>query len=544
MNFLKQIDFNTVKSGVTFGFISIIVCLMGMVETFHKKFIIQGLLSLGQAFLLCILISACYITAKKFKDRSPNILILNCMFTGLIFALICSSFIIIGTNINLRYVFVNASSDLFNIICFSLPLSQGIFLLIMLGCFCGFFTGLTHFLSRKMKKTILIGTSSIIFIGIFQETIRSILLDWDNAMLSWIVNFCFPQGNGLSLSGVFFLTVLLFLFRVIWEIKGRNSFELVNQSFIDKEKIRPGFRYVFYLIILFFLPFILNTSLCEVMSVIGIYILLGLGLNIVVGFAGLLDLGYVAFFAIGAYTTAILTSSEVGLFNLNFWQAVPFSVLAGCLAGILLGIPVLNMRGDYLAIVTLGFGEILRILARSDFLKPILQGSQGVSGFPKASIGTWVIDSPKDNYYLVLFGCLLALVISIRLEGSRIARAWMAIRDDEDVAQALGINLVSLKLKAFAIGAAFSSLAGAIFANKIGSVFPVSFNLIVSLNLVCMIIIGGLGSIKGVIVGAILMVGIPELLKEFAQFRDFFYGIGLITVMILRPEGICPTGKA
>ncbi|RLC57244.1 MAG: branched-chain amino acid ABC transporter permease [Chloroflexota bacterium] len=293
---------------------------------------------------------------------------------------------------------------------------------------------------------------------------------------------------------------------------------------------------------LLLLPMILRTYLTEVIDNVGLYVLMGLGLNIVVGFAGLLDLGYVAFFAIGAYTMAVLTSQgELGLAGLSFWEALPFSVGAAVLAGIILGIPVLRMRGDYLAIVTLGFGEIIRILALSDALAPLIGGAQGILKIPNASIGGLQFVKPEQLYYIILAGCLLAFFVSWRLRDARLGRQWMAIREDEDVAEAMGINVVKTKLLAFAIGATFSGLSGAIFAAKLNSIFPHSFSLMVSINVLCLIIVGGMGSLPGVVVGALILVGLPELLREFAEYRMLMYGALLIVMMLARPEGFWPS---
>jgi branched-chain amino acid transport system permease protein len=251
-------------------------------------------------------------------------------------------------------------------------------------------------------------------------------------------------------------------------------------------------------------------------------------------------LGYVAFFAIGAYVTAILTSPELGFFHFSFWAALPFAILCGICSGVLLGVPVLKMRGDYLAIATLGFGEIIRILVLSDFLRPWLGGAQGIGKIPKASIAGFEFAGPEQIYYLILAGCLLVVFIALRLRGSRLGRAWMAVREDEDVAQAMGINLVATKLLAFATGAGFSALSGAIFASKLGSVYPHSFNVMISINIICLIIVGGMGSIPGVIVGAAALVGLPELLREFAEYRLLVYGAALVAMMLIRPEGLWP----
>jgi len=201
------------------------------------------------------------------------------------------------------------------------------------------------------------------------------------------------------------------------------------------------------------------------------------------------------------------------------------------------------MLGDYLAIATLGFGEIIRIVVLSDWLRPWIGGAQGIKQIPNVTLAGYTFSTPQQIYYLILVGCLLVGFISWRLRDSRLGRAWMAVREDEDVAQAMGINLVATKLMAFATGAGFSALSGAIFATKIGSVYPHSFNIIVSINIVCLIIVGGMGSIPGVIVGSFALVGLPELLREFAEYRLLVYGAALVAMMLLKPEGLWPDVK-
>ncbi|WP_374688193.1 branched-chain amino acid ABC transporter permease, partial [Promineifilum sp.] len=295
------------------------------------------------------------------------------------------------------------------------------------------------------------------------------------------------------------------------------------------------------LVLLLVLPRILGIFLTNVVAQVGTFVLMALGLNIVVGFAGLLDLGYVAFFAVGAYVTALLTSTgDLGL-GMSFWIAMPIGVISAVLAGVILGIPVLRLRGDYLAIVTLGFGEIIRVLVVSDLLKPIIGGAQGILNVGRPSIGSFTFATPQHYYYLILAGCMLALFISWRLRDGRPGRQWMAVREDEDVAEAVGINLVTTKLLAFAIGAGFAGLSGAIFGSRVGSVFPNSFELLISINVLAIIIVGGVGSLPGVILGAFVLVGLPELLREFVEFRLLIYGILLIVMMLVRPEGLWPS---
>jgi branched-chain amino acid transport system permease protein len=210
------------------------------------------------------------------------------------------------------------------------------------------------------------------------------------------------------------------------------------------------------------------------------------------------------------------------------------------LAGVLLGLPVLKMRGDYLAIVTLGFGEIVRLLALSDWLRPWLGGTQGIQRIAQPQLGGLVLNTQVELYYLFLVGIAIVAFVAWRLKDSRLGRSWMALREDEDVAEAMGINLVSVKLLAYGLGAAFAGVSGAIFAVMVGSVFPHSFQLLISINVLALIIVGGMGSMPGVVVGSLFLVGLPELLREFSDFRFLIYGAALVLMMQLRPEGLWP----
>jgi branched-chain amino acid transport system permease protein len=287
----------------------------------------------------------------------------------------------------------------------------------------------------------------------------------------------------------------------------------------------------------------------SVIALVALYALMGLGLNITLGLAGLLDLGFVAFFAVGAYTVALLTGTgDVSIAALPFFVAPPIAILAAMGFGLLLGLPILGIRGDYLTIATLGFGEIIAILSRSDLLKPLIGGPAGITGIPKplASIGIEVgagswLSGPNQIYYVSLISIAVIAFIAVRLRDSRLGRAWIAIREDEDVAEALGINLVQTKSLAYMLGAAFAGLGGAVFAMLFGSVQPSSININVSILIVVIIIIGGVGSIPGVVLGAIVVIGLPELFREFAEYRFLLYGAALILVVRWRPEGLMPS---
>ena len=297
------------------------------------------------------------------------------------------------------------------------------------------------------------------------------------------------------------------------------------------------------LLALFAAPFVLSQRWNFALGTVGIYIILGLGLNIVVGLAGLLDLGYVAFFAIGAYSVALLTAPEPHGILMNFWPVIPIGIAMAALSGILLGIPVLGMRGDYLAIVTLGFGEIIRILSKSDVLTGFTGGPRGVRNVAGPSLFGRDLSTEFHFMYVILVGVLVVAFITYRLQNSRVGRAWMAMREDEDVAEAMGIYTLKYKLLAFAIGAAFAGLGGVIFASRNAFTGPEDYALIVSINVLCLVIIGGMGSIPGVVMGALVLKGLPEILRELDEYRILAFGALLVIMMIVRPEGIWPSKR-
>jgi branched-chain amino acid transport system permease protein len=302
--------------------------------------------------------------------------------------------------------------------------------------------------------------------------------------------------------------------------------------------------------LLMWIPYLVGSVVSEVLGTVMVFALLGLGLNIVVGYAGLLDLGYVFFFAVGAYSTALLTGATLNTFtgsaepvigaNLNFYVAIPIVVLIAAGAGLLIGAPVLRLRGDYLALVTLGLGEVMTVLIASPWLVPLVGGPNGMRNIPDAAIAGFGFRDPQHFYYLALAFVFLALFVSRRLITSRIGRAWTAMREDEQIADAMGVATTRYKLLAFAMGGAIGSLGGALFAVKIGSLTPASFQVIVSIQVLGLVILGGLGSLPGVIVGALVLVGLPGLLREFEEYRFLAYGAALVAVMLLKPEGLVP----
>ncbi len=299
------------------------------------------------------------------------------------------------------------------------------------------------------------------------------------------------------------------------------------------------------------IPIVSDKVQVELAFIVGVFALLSLGLNVVVGFAGLLDLGYVAFFAIGAYTMGILSNSgPLQLpWELSMWAILPIAVVITLLAGVLLGAPTLRLRGDYLAIVTLGFGEIVRIVAQN--LEPVTRGSKGIIGIPRPEVPftgePFAVGNPTP-FYLTAFAFLLIMILVIRrLNHSRVGRYWAAIREDEVAAEAMGVPTLKYKLWAFAIGASTSGFAGVIYASRVGFISPESFQLIVSITILAMVVLGGLGSIAGALVGAAIIMMIPEILRslpsEVQDARFLIFGAILVAMMVFRPQGVIPSRR-
>lgn len=280
-----------------------------------------------------------------------------------------------------------------------------------------------------------------------------------------------------------------------------------------------------------------------VTGTVGLYVILGLGLNIIVGLSGQLVLGYIAFFAIGAYTMALLNAPIPHNIMLGFWPAVVLGVILAALAGLLLGLPLMRLRGDYLAIVTLGFGEIIRILLKSDVLTNFTGGPRGIQNISGPRLFGLSFNSDIQFTYLILAAALLAAFVYHRLERSRTGRAWLAIREDETVARATGINTKRYKLLALALGAAFAGLAGAIYASRNQFTGPEEHALMASINVLSLIIVGGMGNIPGTVLGAFALKGLPEILREFSNYRLLTFGALLVVMMLSRPDGLIPTRR-
>ena len=442
----------------------------------------------------------------------------------------------------LRTVLVNVDRDWVEVVTFDnrQNLSQGITTLVAIAAGSGLLGSVFFFFPRAPRRALIYGLSVTLLVGAFGETVRLVLQEnLERDTLNTLFRRDTLRQNAAL--GLFLVsTVVGFL----WVMYGEQVRASVHSMDGSQRRTTRIIGVAVFVVILLMLPWLIGRTLSDVAVTIGLFVLMGLGLNIAIGLAGLLDLGYVTNYAVGAYILAVLTSiGPLGLMKgtFTFWMVIPIALLAAMFAGFVFAVPVLRMRGDYLAIATLGFGEIIGKLAISDWLKPIIGGAQGVQAIQKPVFFGTELRNPEQLYYIVLVACLVTLFVSIRLNNSRTGRQWMAIREDEDVATAMGIDTARAKLLAFTLSAATGGVAGAIFAAKVGSVFPNSFTVFISINVLSLIIVGGLASNPGIVVGAIVLIGLPELLREFSDFRFLLYGALLIMMMINRPQGLIPS---
>ncbi|GMR11265.1 MAG: hypothetical protein BMS9Abin28_2093 [Anaerolineae bacterium] len=526
---------------------------VGIIETFHDRYVIKGLITIGETMILLIFAGTGYLAVWALKKALNPVqeehevrvrrswAVGSGALSGLVVGASAALLVIVNSVIELRNVFVSISPTLIEIVTFGRGNTlAGLLIPMALSTTLGAIGGTLYVTRADVRR--------IVVYSFFWVTSAALISDLLRVSLSRpgfpkFLSRAFTASNGLTVLGAVTVVALVVAWTVFGPtVRSRWATRKENMSTASQRNVQYG-QWSLVFLLLLTLPVIVGVFPSEVLNNIGLYIIMGFGLNIVVGMAGLLDLGYVAFFAVGAYSMAVLTTAqpEIGGFQLTFWAALPFVIIITGFAGLLVGAPVLRMRGDYLAIVTLGFGEIARFLALSDWLAPFIGGAQGIIHIPKVSIGPLVLRGPQLLYYLFLLAGGAALFISWRIKDSRTGRAWMAMREDERVADSMGVNTVYYKLLAFGMGAMIASLSGALFVAKLGSIYPHSFSVLVSITALSLLIVGGIGSLPGVIAGAVVLVGLPELLREFGEYRLLMYGALLVTMMILRPEGIIPS---
>jgi branched-chain amino acid transport system permease protein len=531
---------HAIRTGLALGGANVFMAAVGILMMFQNRPIIVGTLTLGYATLGLTLFAAGLLVARRglFGHAYPAILA-GCV-AGALAAGLPALLAFLMSIVDLRSVFVALNRPLLTMLTFHQPsVWLGGACLLALGAALGGAGALFLQLPDGIRRLLAGGLIATGVAGMLQELIRPILA---NSRATKPLHDLLYTWSGLTLRGAVIIFLVAAAAVWLWR-RNRQRIERLLGSLDPQTRrhIRWSYLGAAALLVALF-PMFAGNFIGQVLLVVGLFTLMGMGLNLEVGLAGLLDLGFVAFYAVGAYATALLMAdSPYALAQLSFWQAMPIAVLVSLIVGVIFGIPVLKIRGDYLAVATLALGEIVRVIVLSDAAAPLLAGAEGILQIPRPEIGSFVLGTPVSLFYLTLAASLVAAYVAWRLGESRLGRAWMAIRDDEDVAEALGINLIQVKLLAYGLGAAFAGLAGSIFAVMLGSIYPHSFQLIISINILALIIVGGLGSLPGVAVGAAVLIGLPEMLREFGEFRYLFYGLAIIAVMRLKPEGLWPS---
>ena len=513
--------------GLAFGAGALHLAVVGVLLMLHQRWIVVDTVSLGQAVLVVIAGGAGAMAGRPLLG----------VLAGAMAGVPIAALTVAMSTVPLQSIFIALSPDLLNMLTLGLGPLVGVALLIGGGAVAGLVGAALRSSSPMVRRAIIPGAVAVLVAGVFQELIQLMLQQYEG-VVGVIRDFLYTW-EGLTPEGAVSVFIFVALCSEVAGFAQRHRIARWPVRDLRRERmIWAGLA----LLGLVLLPALAGSYVGQVLMLVGLYILMGMGLNLEVGLAGLLDLGFVAFFAVGAYTTALLTAdASHALAHLSYWEAMPVAVVLSILVGVLFGLPVLGVRGDYLAVATMGLGEIVRVIVQSDFAAPLLGGAQGILQIPKPRLGSFVLGSPVSLFYLTLVASAIAAFVAWRLENSRLGRAWMALRDDEDVAQALGINLIRSKLLAYGLGAGFAGLAGSIFATMLTSVYPSSFQLLISINVLALIIVGGMGSLPGVVLGSIVLIGLPELLREFGEYRYLFYGAVLIVMMRLRPEGLWPS---
>jgi branched-chain amino acid transport system permease protein len=526
----------TLRTGLLWGTGAVFVALVGLVEVLQRKQIITGVIAGGHLLMLLLAAGAGLSAARPQADRA-GVAVSSAAASGLVAGLVVGALVALASAMPLRGMFVAASPELFAILSFG----RGVAALpwiALTGAAVAAGGGALIVLPRAVRALLSAMIGVLLVIGLLHEQVQLLLQAERLTPLRDLV-FSF---EGLTPVGALLIAGVSAALSGLWQIeRPRMGARIAALPLEGRRRLRIAGLLASVLGLLA-LPLFVGPFFSQVLVLVGLYTLMGLGLNLEVGFAGLLDLGFVAFFAAGAYTVGLLTTgTDLAVASLSWWSAMLVAVVVSLVAGVFFGLPVLGIRGDYLAIATLGFGEIIRLLVLSDFLRPWLGGSQGVLGIPKPVLFGFEFRGPEQLFFITVGASAVIAFVAARLRDSRLGRAWMAMREDEDVAQAMGINLVNVKLLAYGIGAVFAGVSGAIFAVMVGSVFPHSFSVVVSINVLALIIVGGMGSLPGVVVGSLFLVGLPELLREFSDFRYLVYGAALMAMMILRPEGLWPS---
>lgn len=545
-----------VKAGLLGGAVLAYLGAVGMLVKFDELRLVGAQATLGRVLILLPPLAAAFLAVRprviggRVEQPGPAAALTIGAIAGGVTGLSTGLALLLADAIGIdrvRSVFVAVSPALLEMLTFGRGLGVGVGILVLGGAGLGALGGIWRAVRHGLRRPIEVGLLAVFTLGMLQRIVP-FMLDELRIERDWLFS---RVTRGLTWIGAVVVLVVASAAAGYWLDRRER------RGALPPEEGRPDTRGVRRLVlaavvVAFFaaLPQLAGSIVSEIMGTAGVFLLLALGLNIVTGYAGMLHLGFSAFFLLGAYSIALLTGANLvtafGLVaprfsaHLDFYAALVLVVLLGAGVGALLAAPVLRLRGDYLAIVTLAFAQIAVILATSSWLQPITGGPQGLRDVTKAPLLGFEFRTAEHFYYLVLVACVLAVYVSWRLAWSRTGRAWNAMREDEQVAEAMGVPTGRYKMLGFAIGGAIGAAGGALFAVKVGTVQPGSFEIIQSITILAVVILGGLGSVPGVVLGALVLLGLPGLLSQLEEYRFLIYGASLIAIMILRPQGLIP----
>ena len=514
----RSAPYRTVMAGVTFGGVPVFMGFVGILTMFGQREIIDETLSLAHLTLaMAAFFAGLWVTHTSSKASFGGR-----VAQGLGAGAVAGAFIaLLALSIqlfNLRRVFIALKKNLLDILIFDQQIGAGIAILVIGGALCGLLGAAFYLMPHKFRRPLAIGLAWAFFVGLFQELIQLML------QYEFLMKFreLFFTWDGLKPRGALIVFVLATAVSAVWQAYRPRYDAFQENATPGQARMLLGFKILIGLILLIGFPAFAGNFIGQVLMLIGLYVLMGMGLNLELGLAGLLDLGFVAFFAVQAHTPPHYSPSNaaIAIAQLSFWQALPIAVVLSVVVGVLFGIPVLKVRGR---LSRGGDAGPRRDRARAGavrFRRPGARRRAGGAQHSAPADRRLRVQRSVDLFYITLVASAVAAYFAWRLENSRLGRAWTAIRDDEDVAQALGINLVNVKLLAYGLGAGFAGVAGSIFAVMLASIFPHSFQLLISVNVLALLIVGGMGSLPGVVVGAAALIGLPELLREFGEYAS------------------------
>jgi branched-chain amino acid transport system permease protein len=521
-----------VKAGLLGGAVVIYLAMVGMIEKFEDLQLIGVQVTLGHVLLALPPLLAAYLAVRprvvggQVERPDPSSGLITGVAAGGLSGVVAGIWLVVVDAIGIdrvRSVFIAVSPGLIDFMTFGRGLAVGSAILIAGGAVLGGLGGIWRTLRPGLRWPVSIGVGVVLLLGLLQRIVPTIL-DELSIERDWLYS---KVSRGLTWFGaVVVFVVATAVAAFVLDRRERAAGRPREEGAPDARRATRGILLLLLALGLIVLPQLAGSIVSEILGSVGVYVLLGLALNIVTGYAGMLHLGIAAFFLIGAYSAALLTGANLvtafGLVAPRYASDLNFYVA-------LIGV-----------IATLAFGQIALILATSNWLQPITGGPQGLRDVTKAGLLGVSFRDPQNFYYLALFFCVIAVYVSWRLAWSRTGRAWNAMREDEQVADAMGVNTASYKMLAFAIAGAIGGVAGALFAVKVGTVQPQSFEILVSITTLSIVILGGLGSVPGVVVGALALIGLPGILSQFEEYRLLIYGAVLVAMMILRPQGLIP----